>query len=396
MTTATHSIDRHQLSNLKKIIVQSELIPQAKFDQFLSGLHARNVGYNEPIDLLQLLVYEGLLTKFQARLLLQGKWKNFLIDNKYVILDQLGKGGMGTVFLCEHRHMKRRVAIKVLPPETTSSPTMVHRFQREAEAVARVNHPNIVRAHDIGSHKNMHYLVMEYIDGVNLHELVTVNGRLAIDRAVDYIIQSARGLACAHAAGVVHRDVKPGNILVDRSGTIKVLDLGLARMVNDDRGSVTMAGGNGTLLGTADYVAPEQALDARNVGHLADIYSLGATFYFLLTGRAMYPEGNMAQKLISHQIRHVQSPRQIRPEVPDMVNYLVMSMIAKKPHERPEDMVEVIETLQEFHVPVLPPDPDEMPVTAFAGRTDMSQSMRGPASQTTRVFHQAMMNTRHS
>src|SRR5581483_10286116 len=170
-----------------------------------------------------LLVSAGLLTHFQAEQLMQGKWRRFTIG-KYKVLERLGAGGMGSVFLCEHKLMRRRVAVKVLPT---------------ARAVAALDHPNIVHAYDIDQDEQLHFLVMEYVDGTSLQDLVKKSGPLDVTRACHYIRQSALGLEHAHEAGLVHRDIKPGNILVDRSGAVKLLDMGLARFFNDEEDVLT-------------------------------------------------------------------------------------------------------------------------------------------------------------
>src|SRR4029450_13349026 len=209
--------------------------------------------------------------------------KRFTIG-KYKVLEKLGAGGMGQVFLCEHELMRRRVAVKVLPTAKAEDQASLERFYREARAVAAVDHPNIVRAYDIDQDENLHFLVMEYVDGTNLQDLVKKVGPLDPIRACHYIYGAAVGLQHAHEIGLVHRDIKPGNILVDRSGGVKVLDMGLARFFNDEEDILTKKYDE-NVLGTADYLAPEQAVDSHGVGIRADIYSLGGTFYFMLTGQ---------------------------------------------------------------------------------------------------------------
>ena len=255
-----------------------------------------------------MLVHEGVLTHFQAKQFLDGKWRGFSIG-KYKVLERLGSGGMGSVYLCEHKLMRRRVAVKVLPTAKAEDPASLERFYREARAVAALDHPNIVRAYDIDQVEKLHFLVMEYVDGASLQEIVKRAGPLDALRAAHYIRQSALGLQHAHeTAGLVHRDIKPANILVDRTGIVKILDMGLARFFNDEEDVLTKKYDE-SVLGTADYLAPEQALDSHSVDIRADIYSLGATFYFCLTGRTPFHEGTVAQKLIWHQTRQ---PKPIR------------------------------------------------------------------------------------
>src|SRR5947209_1880130 len=171
------------------------------------------------------MVREGILTRFQGEQFLQGKWRRFTIG-KYKVLDRIGTGGMGSVYLCEHKFMRRRAAVKVLPTSKASDPSSLERFYREGRAVAALDHPNIVRAYDIDQEDNLHFLVMEYVDGSSLQELVKRQGRLDPNRAARYISQAATGLQHAHdAAAIVHRDIKPGNLVVDRNGVVKLLDM---------------------------------------------------------------------------------------------------------------------------------------------------------------------------
>ena len=194
---------------------------------------------HDPTELADTLIRDGLLTRFQAEKLLIGRWRGFVISGKYRLLERLGAGGMGAVYLCEHVLMGRKVALKVLPPDMAGDAPSLARFSREARAVARLDHPNIVGAHDIDREDKLHFLVLEFVDGCNLHEFVRRNGTLSGARAAHYIRQAALGLQHAHEAGLVHRDIKPGNLLLDRQGTIKILDMGLARFFHDEDDNLT-------------------------------------------------------------------------------------------------------------------------------------------------------------
>src|SRR3989442_406990 len=232
--------------------------------------------------------------------------------------------------------MRRRAAVKVLPTARASDPSALERFYREARAVAALDHPNIVRAYDIDQEDNLHFLVMEYVDGTSLQELVKKSGPLEPGRSAHYIRQAAMGLQHAHeVAGLVHRDIKPGNLIVDRGGTVKILDMGLARFFNDQDDMLTQKYDE-NVLGTADYLAPEQALDSHGVDIRADIYSLGATFYYCLTGRTPFTEGTVAQKLIWHQTRQPTPIKQMRPDVPDALRVLIDRMMSTDPAQRPQ------------------------------------------------------------
>ena len=351
-------------SDLYRLIVQSQLLEQHRVSAYQEGLKSAGAEPRDAIECAQLMVFDGLLTQFQARLLLQGKWKNFYLDGKYRILDHLGSGGMGQVFLCEHRYMRRLVAIKTLVPDQTHSTAVVQRFLREAQAVARLDHPNIVRAHDIGQHRDTCFLVLEFVPGVNLQTLVENRGPLSVACAVNYVIQAAMGLNHAHMAGLVHRDVKPANLLVDHSGTVKLLDLGLARFAFDDPEEK-----DGAVLGTADYIAPEQALDATTADCRSDVYSLGCTLHFLLVGKPPFDGGSVPQKLIWHQSAQPRPASAIRPAVPRGISDVILQMMEKDPFRRPQSAAEVVELLRQWYVPVPPPDRDEMP-TVQLGRAE--------------------------
>ncbi|HEY1860824.1 MAG TPA: spherulation-specific family 4 protein, partial [Gemmataceae bacterium] len=340
----------------------------------------------KPRDMAERLVRDGLLTGFQVEQLLRGKWRNFILNGKYKILSPLGSGGMGHVFLCEHLIMRRRVAIKITPLKSTD-PIARDRFRREARAVARLQHRNIVGAHDIDQSDKLQFLVMEFIDGSTLHAIVKKIGPLSPLRASHYIRQAAWGLQHAHEAGLVHRDIKPSNLLLDRSGTVKMLDLGLARFFHETSDDLSKRDGDGPM-GTSDYMAPEQALNSHVVDIRADIYSLGATFYFLLAGHGPFQEGTALQKLMSHQFEQPKAIRDIRPEVPEGLAAVLARMLAKDPAERYETPAEVAEALAPWtQTPIPPPSAEEMPLLdlaaqgsdRFVGRSTAAESDAGGA-----------------
>jgi serine/threonine protein kinase len=321
---------------------------------------------NTPRTLADAFIEHGLLTGFQAEKLLAGRWRGFMIAGKYRLLERLGAGGMGAVYLCEHVHMGRRVALKVLPIAQAADPACLARFYREARAAARLNHPNIVRAHDIDCEDKLHFLVMEYIDGCNLHEFVRRNGVLAPGRAALYLRQAALGLQHAHEAGVVHRDIKPGNLLVDRQGVVRILDMGLARFFHEDSGAYVKEYEDGFVIGTADYLAPEQVVDSQ-VDIRADIYSLGGTLYYLLVGKSPFQEGTPSQKMIWHQVRMPKPVRHLRLEIPIELAKVVDKMLAKEPGRRYQTPAEVAEALAPLADAALgTPTAGEMPEPALA------------------------------
>jgi serine/threonine protein kinase len=363
-----------------ELLRKSGLVEEPALRTYLEEQTAAGTLPNDPQQLGRALVRDGLLTRFQAEQLLTGKSKGFVLADKYKLLEHLGSGGMGHVYLCEHITMRRRVAIKVLPLAHANDESYLERFYREARAVAALDHPNIVRAHDIDHDGKLHFLVMEFVDGASLQEIVGRAGPLAINRAANYISQAAWGLQHAHEAGLVHRDIKPGNILVDRSGTVKVLDMGLARFFHDDDNLSKRF--DETVLGTSDYLAPEQTLDS-NVDIRADIYSLGATFYFCLTGQTIFGEGKTAQKLIWHQTRQPKPIRSLRPEVPEELAALIeQKMLAKDPAARFQLPAEVCAALAPWTQELIgPPPEEEMPrLSPAAASSRPGETRIAPAS----------------
>jgi serine/threonine protein kinase len=341
------------------VVRRSGLVEDGRLQPELDRLAAA-----EPvnIDLVAVaLVRAGLLTKFQARQLKLGRYKRFMIANKYRLLELIGVGGMGAVYLCEHVFMRRLVALKVLPLEKLADPSNLERFYREARAVAALDHPNIVRAYDIDKADGLHFLVMEYVDGASLQEIVARFGPLDPVRAANYIAQAAVGMQHGHALGMVHRDIKPGNLLLDRTGTVKLLDMGLARFFHDKTDNLTAKYDDNCVLGTADYLAPEQAL-SNEVDIRADLYALGGTLYFLLTGQPPVPDGTIAFKLMFHQQDQPKPVTAFRSDVPAGLLAVLEKLMRKKPGERYQLPIEVAEALApwaELHVP--PPPEHEMP-----------------------------------
>ena len=252
-----------------------------------------------------------------------------LIADRYELRELAGSGGMSSVYRAHDRLLERLVAIKVLHEQYSKDPEYVERFRREAQAIARLSHPNIVTVIDRGEHEGRQYIVFEHVPGENLKEAVQRLGPLPVSRALALAHQAARGLAYAHQHGVVHRDVKPHNVLIDAEGTAKVTDFGIARSVGHEHGITE----TGTVLGTSDYLAPEQAAGQR-VDACSDQYSLGALLYELLAGDVPYPAPNVVTAAMRHLNDPVPSVRSVRPEISPRVDAVVRRAMAKRPEDR--------------------------------------------------------------
>lgn len=337
MPVPTNSEEFVQLLNRSQLLAANEV------DAFFRGAGASVVG-RKPSEIAAALVTANLLTRFQADQLLKGKFRGFTIG-KYRVLDRIGTGGMGQVFLCEHPQMKRRAAVKVLSTDRAKDPGLLGRFLRESRAAASLNHPNIVTAFDVDSENGLHYLVMEYVEGRDLHQIIRENGPMKIEQACDVIRQAALGLHHAHEAGLIHRDVKPSNFIVDTTGVVKLLDLGLARFMVETGDHLTRRFDGNNVLGTADYVAPEQTRDSHAVDQRCDVYALGGTFYFILTGQSPFPEGSPSDKMIAHRSRKPVPISQFRNDVPAGLVAVVDKMLEKNPDDRYETATAVIEAL---------------------------------------------------
>ncbi len=293
-----------------------------------------------PNRLAEGLVGGGILTQWQANKLLAGKCKGFYLGS-YRLLRPLGKGGMGIVYLGEHHVMKRLMALKILPPHAVADSRRIERFKAEARACAQLDHPNIVRAYDFADAGDKLYIVMEYVDGVDLQYAIQRDGPMSVADALDVLVQATGGLAHAHERGIIHRDIKPSNLLMRTDGVVKLSDLGLARIG---------WGGDGEpeqhrMMGTADFVAPEQAINSTSVDARADIYSLGCTLYYLLSGQSPFA-GTSAQRLAKHQTVPVPDIRTVRVDCPVAIADLIARMTAKRPDNRPKSAVELLAQLQ--------------------------------------------------
>lgn len=330
------------------------------------------------------LVRQKKLTKYQCDQILAGRGRSLTLGN-YVVLDKLGEGGMGVVLKAKHKRMKRQVALKVMSAAGLQSTDTMRRFHREVEAAARLSHPNIVTAFDADEADGTHFLVMEYVDGLNLTNWVKRNGPMPVDQAVPCMIQTAIGLKYAHEHGVIHRDIKPSNLLIQAieeqttglsgssiltsnvlrsGGTIRILDMGLARLEENPGATLEYDGRltvTGTMMGTVNYMSPEQAADGGNADARSDIYSLGCTLYYMLTGKIMYDEGSVVERLSAHQSAPLPSLMQVVPQAFQAwhgignaiseerlrtLNAVFQRMVAKQPQDRQQSMSEVITDLE--------------------------------------------------
>ncbi len=332
-------------SEFRRAVLEIGLATEDELDGLIADVPA-SAGV---LGLARALQKAGKLTAYQAAALYQRKSRGLLIGN-YLILDKLGVGGMGVVFKARHRRLGRVAALKILPPSFARDRTALARFKREVEAAGRLKHPNIVAALDADEDRGVHFLVMQYVEGRDLDRVVRQRGPLRVVDAIEYLIQAVRGLAAAHAEGIVHRDIKPSNLMLDMAGTVRVLDLGLARLVDASNPFGQASGArlteSGMYMGTVDYMPPEQAEDSRRADHRADIYSLGCTLYYLLAGREPFPAETVLKRLLAHMELPGALAARLRPDVPRALEAVYQKMMAKKPDERPASMTEVIALLE--------------------------------------------------
>ncbi|MGE3314011.1 MAG: serine/threonine protein kinase [Planctomycetaceae bacterium] len=308
-------------------------------------------GISEPDAVARLLVESGRLTRWQGGQLLSGRTKLYL--GKYKLLKICGRGGMGVVFKAEQPSVNRPVAIKVLHKALLSKPRAVARFQREMKLAGLLNHPNIVTAYDADKLNDSYFLVMEYVAGKSLKYYSQKHGRLPIAWSVECVRQAAIGLVHVHEVGLVHRDVKPSNILVvndsfTKSPRIKILDVGLSRFVSEGEHVDAELTNAGQILGTMDYMAPEQVKDARSADIRADIFGLGATLYQLLTGSAPLVGKSLMQTYLARMGQDVPAVSKVRPEVPAALDGILAKMLHRDPQKRFQVPSEVVDALDAY------------------------------------------------
>ena len=330
-------------------LAESGLMPLDEITSIHENLRSRHE-LRTADDFAKELVNQEYLTKLQAAAVLRGKTKN-LIFGDYVVLEKIGSGGMGQVFRAKHKQTDKIVALKVLSPDAVKNRRLIERFKKEAKAVARLKHPNIVRAYEAGKINRIRYLVMEYVDGENMLERVKRKGPLPIDEVLHCVLHAARGLEYAHGKGIIHRDIKPSNLLRDkRNGRVKVLDMGLARVddgeeEDEDAIRLTIPG---QMLGTARFMAPEQIEDARKSDIRSDVYSLACTMYYLLRGKAPFSGETVAHTLMAHVSAPVPDLCKKRKDVPTWLGSVFNKMMAKKPRDRYQTMGDLVTDIQNY------------------------------------------------
>lgn len=322
-----------------ELLVALTGLPAKQLMTFLSPLPPETL--RDAAQLADLLEEHGYLTPYQAGHVREGRTTG-LIVGQYAVLDEVGHGTVGMVYKARHRLMGRLAALKVFTPENNDVENQ-KRFLREIQATAQLDHPNLVKGYEAGEHQGAYFLAMEYVDGKDLHNRVDANGVLPLPQALDIFTQAAAGLGFAHSLGMVHRDVKPANIMVGDDGRVRVLDLGLVRFLQGISSMTTSL--DGSVRGTAAFMAPEQAVSIRSADHRSDIYALGGSLYFAMTGRAMFEQKVIMLQLLAHQREPAPRLRTHRPDAPESLERLYQLLVAKDPAQRPQSMEQVIEGL---------------------------------------------------
>jgi serine/threonine protein kinase len=308
------------------------------------------------------MVSNRYVTEYQARLLAGGHADGFFLGG-YMVLDRIGKGRMAGVYKARHP-TGQVVAIKVLPPSKAQDPMLLGRFQREAKLALMLTHPNIVRGFQVGKEGNLHFLVMEYLEGETLEDALTKKGKYPPEEAVRIVYQALQGLQHIHDQGLVHRDLKPSNLMLlpgPKGPTVKILDIGLGRMLDEGLDGDAGLTAEGVLLGTPDYMAPEQARDARAIDIRADIYSLGCVLYHLLAGQPPFPDTNIISQMIRHASEPPRPVAQFSPGVPDGLQQILSWMMAKAPDGRYPTPARAAEALGVFLAAGAEPVPTQDP-----------------------------------
>jgi serine/threonine protein kinase len=338
-----------------KLLTRSRLHAPAAVDAVYQRWQAVALEPNSLEDFRSWLVAQEYLTEYQDRLLQQGFADNFFLG-QYRLLERIGKGGTAGVYKGVDPQ-GALVAIKVLPPSKTKKTAIAARFRREAQLAQQLNHPGVVRTIDFGTSDNLLFLVMEYLHGTTLQALLRKRSRLRPREAVRITFLAALGLQHIYERGLVHRDIKPGNLMLCPApapqentlrAMVKILDLGLGRVLYDPgaRHDQDVLTSEGTLLGTPDYLAPEQARDPRRVDIRADIYSLGCTLYHALAGETPFTDKNLVRQILRHATQQPRPLEEVNPEIPPALSQVVTTMLAKDPNQRYQTPAQVAEALK--------------------------------------------------
>ena len=334
------------IKNFVEIVRKSGLAEASKIDEVVASLDNLEAPVNDEVT--NAFIEAKLITTWHLKQLLKGKHRGFFLE-RYKLLNELGKGGMSSVYLAEHTDMHLPVAIKVLPVKRVGEKSYLERFKREAKASFKLRHDNIAGATNFAHHGDLWYIVLDYIEGEDLYQKVKASGPLPVRDAVEYIRQAACGLQYAHEQGLVHRDIKPANLMLDTKGTVKILDLGLALDGDDDEeGGLTKAHDE-KVLGTADYLAPEQSKNSHSADPRSDIYALGCTLYYLIVGRAPFARGSVIERIKAHWNEPAPNPLDELEKPPaDLDSALIdlyFRMMEKHPDARPQTAGEVADQL---------------------------------------------------
>jgi serine/threonine protein kinase len=356
-----------RLEDFAAHVVESGLIPAEVVARVRAQLPAGPAD-ERAVALARRLIQDKLLTTFQARKLLSGRTSGFILGG-YRLLRPLGEGGMGKVYLAENDRQER-VAIKVLPPrKALEDENALARFRREMDLSQRCSHPNIARTISVGSDGGVHFMVMEYIPGESLYDMVKSQrvGALRVPDAARLFLKLLDGLDAAHRAGLIHRDIKPSNVMITPDGDVKLLDLGLARALDDEKG-LTRAN---TVLGTLDYASPEQLRDATKADRRSDLYSIGCTLYFVMAGSAPFEGGDAINKIFKQRMEDPKPLESLVRGVPSAFAAIVRKLMSKKPEERYQTCTELRSDLARWT------DPERLRAILGA-EADAARSFRPP------------------
>jgi eukaryotic-like serine/threonine-protein kinase len=349
------------IDDFNALLGRSRLLPNEDLPGLTKRWRSQSQAGTGAEDYARWLAANQYLTDYQAGVLLRGRAGPFFL-NEYKLLDRLGVGRMAGVFKAQHR-LGQIVAVKVLPASKAKDPTTFARFQREARLAVRLNHANFARTFQTGEADGIHYIVMEYVEGETLEDVLAYRKRLPPNEAVRIIGQALHGLQCLHEEGIVHRDLTPANLMLTPAPgygpkddtlkcRVKILDIGLGRALFDDGEAAVEGGGNlttaGESLGSPDYMAPEQGRDAHSADGRADIYSMGCVLYHCLTGRPPFPGGNAIQKIVKHATETPRPLRELNPSAPAGLQGILDSMLAKDPAQRYPTPERAIQDLRVF------------------------------------------------